>query len=101
MIGVEAAAKATPDGYTLLHASDAGSSSARISNKMSVDVGRDLVPVAPTAKAALFFIVRSTLPVKTLAELVAYARANPGKLNSRGCPASTRRRGRHVQSWSG
>jgi tripartite-type tricarboxylate transporter receptor subunit TctC len=48
---------------------------------MGIDVAKDLISVAPTAKAALFLIVRPGLPVKTLADFVAYARANPGKLN--------------------
>jgi tripartite-type tricarboxylate transporter receptor subunit TctC len=48
---------------------------------MSFDVATDLLPIAPTARAALFFIVRADLPVKTLADFVAYARANPKKLN--------------------
>lgn len=81
MIGLETAAQAAPDGYTLLHASDAGILVSPHLYKMNVDVSRDLVAVAPTAKAALFFIVRSTLPVKTLSDFVAFAKANPGKLN--------------------
>src|SRR6266404_4869619 len=80
-IGLEVAAKAAPDGYTLLHASDAAILVSPHLFKMSVDLGKDLASVAPTAKATLFFIVRPGLPVKTLAEFVAYARANPGKLN--------------------
>jgi len=80
-IGLEVAAKAAPDGYTLLHASDAAILVSPHLFKMSVDVGKDLASVAPTAKATLFFIVRPGLPVRTLAEFVAYARANPGKLN--------------------
>jgi tripartite-type tricarboxylate transporter receptor subunit TctC len=81
LIGLEAAARAAPDGYTFLHAADSGIVVSPHLYKMSVDVAQDLVPVAPTARAALFFIVRPGLPVKTLAEFVAYARANPGKLN--------------------
>ena len=81
LIGLEAAARAAPDGYTFLHAADSGIVVSPHLYKMSVDVAKDLVPIAPTARAALFFIVRPGLPVKTLAEFVAYARANPGKLN--------------------
>jgi tripartite-type tricarboxylate transporter receptor subunit TctC len=80
-IGLEVAAKAAPDGYTLLHASDAAILISPHLYKMNVDVGRDIDSVSPTAKAGLFFIVRPGLPVRTLAEFVAYARANPGKLN--------------------
>jgi tripartite-type tricarboxylate transporter receptor subunit TctC len=81
IIGLEAAAKAAPDGYTLLHSGDAGIVVSPHLYKMSVDVARDLLPIAPTARAALFFIVRPGLPVRTLSDFVAYARANPGKLN--------------------
>jgi tripartite-type tricarboxylate transporter receptor subunit TctC len=80
-VGLEAAAKAASDGYTLLHSSDGAILVNPFLYKMAVDVERDLDPVAPTAKAAIFFVVRPGLPVKNLAELVAYARANPGKLN--------------------
>ena len=80
-IGLEAVAKSAPDGYTLLHSSDGTVLINPHLYKMAVDVGRDLDSVAPTAKAGLFFVVRPGLPAKTLAEFVAYARANPGKLN--------------------
>ena len=80
-IGLEAVAKSAPDGYTLLHSSDGTILINPHLYKMSVDVARDLDPIAPTARAGLFFVVRPGLPVKTLADFVAYARANPGKLN--------------------
>jgi tripartite-type tricarboxylate transporter receptor subunit TctC len=81
LIGLEAAAKAAPDGYTLLHSADSGIVVSPHLYKMPFDVARDLLPIAPTARAALFFIVRPDLPVKTLADFIAYARSNPGKLN--------------------
>jgi tripartite-type tricarboxylate transporter receptor subunit TctC len=80
-IGLEAVAKSAPDGYTLLHSSDGALLINPHLYKMAVDVAKDLQPVAPTARAAIFFVVRPGLPVKNLAEFVAYARANPGKLN--------------------
>jgi tripartite-type tricarboxylate transporter receptor subunit TctC len=80
-IGLEHVAKSAPDGHTLLHSSDGTILINPHLYKMSVDVAKDLQPVAPTGRAALFFIVRPGLPVKNLAEFVAYARANPGKLN--------------------
>ncbi|HEX2828270.1 MAG TPA: tripartite tricarboxylate transporter substrate binding protein [Burkholderiales bacterium] len=80
-VGLEAAAKASADGYTLLHSSDGTILVNPFLYRMAVDVERELDPVAPTAKAAIFFIVRPGLPVRNLAELIAYARANPGKLN--------------------
>ena len=80
-IGLETAARSTPDGHTLLHSSDGPILIGPHLYKMNVDVAKDLQPVAPTGSAALFFVVRPGLPVKSLAEFVAYARANPGKLS--------------------
>jgi tripartite-type tricarboxylate transporter receptor subunit TctC len=48
---------------------------------MNVDVAQDLLPIAPTAGAALFLIARPGIPSRDLAEFLARARANPGKLN--------------------
>jgi tripartite-type tricarboxylate transporter receptor subunit TctC len=80
-IGLVAAARAAPDGYTLLHSSDGPILINPHIFKMEVDVARDLLPVAPTAGAALFLIARADIPARNMAEFVAYARANPGKLN--------------------
>ncbi|MCE9641148.1 MAG: tripartite tricarboxylate transporter substrate binding protein, partial [Betaproteobacteria bacterium] len=80
-IGLEAVAKSAPDGYTLLHTSDGAVLINPHLYKMAVDVAKDLLPVAPTGRAAIFFVVRPGLPVRNLPEFVAYARANPGKLN--------------------
>jgi tripartite-type tricarboxylate transporter receptor subunit TctC len=80
-IGIGLTAKSAPDGYTLLHAADSGIVVGPHLYKLPVDVERDLVPIAPTGQAGLFLIARTGLPVKNLADLVAYARANPGKLN--------------------
>ena len=83
LIGLEYAAKAAPDGYTLLHAANSGIVVSPHLYKMSIDVAKDLIPIAPTARAALFFIVRADLPLKSLADFIAYARANPAKLHYR------------------
>jgi tripartite-type tricarboxylate transporter receptor subunit TctC len=80
-IGLVAVARAAPDGYTLLHSSDGPILINPHIFKMEVDVARDLLPVAPTAGAALFLISRADIPARNMAEFVAYARANPGKLN--------------------
>jgi tripartite-type tricarboxylate transporter receptor subunit TctC len=80
-IGLEAVAKSAPDGYTLLHSSDGPILINPHIFKMSVDVAKELDPIGPTGRTAIFFVVRPGLPVKSLAEFVAYARANPGKLN--------------------
>lgn len=80
-IGLVAVARAAPDGYTLLHSSDGPILINPHIFKMEVDVAKDLLPIAPTAGAALFLISRADLPARNMAEFVAYARANPGKLN--------------------
>jgi tripartite-type tricarboxylate transporter receptor subunit TctC len=80
-IGLEAAAKSTPDGYTLLSSPGGGILMAPHLYKLGFDVDKDLVPVAPTARLSIFLVVRPNLPVRNVAELIAHARANPGKLN--------------------
>ena len=80
-IGMEAVAKAAPDGYTLLHSSDGPILINPHLFKLNIDVAKDLDPIGPTGRTAIFFVVRPGLPVKTLADFVTYARANPGKLN--------------------
>lgn len=80
-IGLEMVAKSAPDGYTLLHTSGSPIVVGPHLYKLNVDVGRDLVPVAPTVRATQFLVVRSELPVRSVADLIAYGRGNPGKLN--------------------
>ena len=86
-IGLEAVARSAPDGYTLL--SSAGSPLVINPHlyKLPVDPAKDIVPVAPTARVSVFLVVRPALEVRSVAELVARARANPGKL-SFGSPGS-------------
>jgi len=80
-IGLEAAARSAPDGYTLLSSPGGGIVMAPHLYKLGVDVDKDLVPVAPTARLAIFLVVHPNLPVRNVAELVAHARAHSGKLN--------------------
>ncbi|MDB5809478.1 MAG: hypothetical protein JWN94_1600 [Betaproteobacteria bacterium] len=88
-IGLELVAKSSPDGYTLLHSSDGPILVSPHLYKLGVDVGKDIAPVAPTGRAALFFIVRPGVPARSLAEFIAFARANPGKLNYGSAGAGT------------
>ena len=81
LIALDAVAKAAPDGYTLAYTPMFPMVIGPHILKMPFDADRDLVPVATTARVASFFVVRSSLPVKNVAEFIAYARANPGKLN--------------------
>ena len=80
-LGLEMVARSIPDGYTLLASPGGGVVMAPHLYKLNIDVERDLVPVAPTARLAIFLVARPGLPVRSVAELVAHARANPGKLN--------------------
>ena len=81
-IGAEAVAKSTPDGYTLLMGALTSHSIMATLEKGTIryDLGKDLVPVAVVGSVPLVWVVTPSLPVKTLQELVAYAKANPGKL---------------------
>lgn len=82
LVGAEVVAKAPGDGYTLLMA--AGSTMVvvpTLTPKMPYDPGKDLVPVAATARVELFLVVRSNSSFNTFADLQKFARANPGKLS--------------------
>ena len=81
-IGMELVAKAAPDGHTLALA-PAGNLTVNPSLYRSVpyDVGRDFAPVTVIAAVPNVLVVNANVPAKDLAELIAYAKANPGKLN--------------------
>jgi len=80
-IGAEVVASAEPDGYTLLATAPAPLTvNATLYKKLSYDPTQ-LVPVAITALSANVFAVRQDLPVKSVAELIAHAKANPGKVS--------------------
>ena len=81
-IGAEAAAKSPPDGYTLLMGALTSHSimATLEKDKLRYDLSKDLVPVAIVGSVPLVWVVNPSLPVKTLKELVDYAKANPGKL---------------------
>ena len=82
VIGSEMASKAAPDGYTILLATTSTHSIGPALNaKMPYDARRDFVPVIHLADATNILIASPTLPVNNLRELIAYAKANPGKLN--------------------
>ena len=80
MIGAEAVAKATPDGYTLFFGSIASHAiSPNLYQKVNYDPIKDFEPVSLLASAPTIFVVSPKLPFKTVTELVAAAKANPGK----------------------
>jgi tripartite-type tricarboxylate transporter receptor subunit TctC len=82
VIGTATGAKAAPDGYTLVMA---GSGSLAISptiyKKLPYDPTRDFAPLLLSAKIPFFLVVNPSLPVRSVSELVAYAKQNPGKLS--------------------
>ena len=80
-IGTEAVATAQPDGYTLLVANAGNAINASLYHKLNFNFIRDLVPVAGMVRAPHVLFAAPTFPAKTVEELIAYAKANPGKLN--------------------
>jgi tripartite-type tricarboxylate transporter receptor subunit TctC len=80
-IGTDAVAKAAPDGYTLLMISGTQTVNETLYGKKPYQLMRDLVPVAPLIDTDLVLVVPASLPVKTVPELLALARAKPGTIN--------------------
>jgi tripartite-type tricarboxylate transporter receptor subunit TctC len=81
-IGFEAVARADPDGYTMLYSPGSSMMIApHIVNRPDLDPTRALTPVVPTGRVSLYVITHPKVPVSNYAEFLAYARANPGKLN--------------------
>lgn len=81
-IGSEAVAKSLGDGTTwLMSYSGTHAINPSLYKKMSFDMAKDLVPIASLATLPFVLVVNPSLPVKNIAEYVAYAKANPGKIN--------------------
>jgi len=81
-IGAQAVARAKPDGYTLLMCAFSCSVSPLIYNPAPFNIQKDFAPVAMLGTVPSVLVVNPKVPAKTLPELLAYARANPGKLNA-------------------
>ncbi len=82
VVGAELAAKAAPDGYTLfLGGVGSHALNPNLIEKLPYDPIRDFAPVILLARAPLILVVHPSVPARTFAEFVAYARNNPGKLN--------------------
>ena len=79
--GVNYVAKAAPDGYTLMHGNLSGFVISPLLRNPSPYTPKDFAPIALTVSGPSVLTVDPNLPVKTAAELIAYAKANPGKLN--------------------
>jgi len=80
-IGTETVAKAPPDGYTLLQVVTPHAINAALYSNLSFDFVRDIAPVIHVARLAYVVVVNPSVPATTLPELIAYAKANPGKIN--------------------
>ena len=79
-IGSEAALNSPPDGYTLLLCSVANAISATLYDKLNYNF-RDVAPVAGISRAPNVMVVHPSVPANTVPEFIAYAKANPGKIN--------------------
>ena len=80
-VGMQVALSAAPDGYTIAFVGPNNAISATLYTKLPFDFIRDSVPIAGTVQLTNVMVVNNELPVKSLTELIAYAKANPGKLN--------------------
>jgi tripartite-type tricarboxylate transporter receptor subunit TctC len=80
-IGNEAVVNAPPDGYTLLLVNAGNAINATLYDKLKYNLIRDIAPVAGIIRVPLVMQVNPSVPVKTVPEFIAYAKANPAKLN--------------------
>ena len=88
-IGTEAAVRAAADGHTLLLASVTNAVNATLFEKLNFDFIRDTAPVASINRIPLVLEVPNSFPAKSVPELIAYAKANPGKINIATPPKGT------------
>ena len=79
-IGTEAVVRAAPDGYTLLTCVTVNAVNATLYDKLNFNFIRDIAPVASIARDPFAIEVHPSVPVKTVPEFIAYAKANPGKI---------------------
>jgi len=80
-IATDAVARASPDGYTLLLITSANAINATLYDKLNYNFIRDIVPIASIVRVPLVMEVHPSVPARTVAEFIAYAKANPGKIN--------------------
>jgi tripartite-type tricarboxylate transporter receptor subunit TctC len=80
-IGTEAVVRSAPDGYTLLMTTPANAINATLYDRLNFNFIRDIAPVASIWRVPNVLVVNSSFPAKTVPEFIAYAKANPGKIN--------------------
>jgi tripartite-type tricarboxylate transporter receptor subunit TctC len=102
-VGAEAAARATPDGYTIVFGTIGIHAAYAIYSRLSYDPARDLQPVAMYADVPNILIVHPSVPVKNVKEFIALAKANPGRLNfgTAGSGSSTHMAGEWFKLYTG
>src|SRR3954465_11109916 len=77
----EAVARAAPDGYTLLAVGVNNATNAALYDNLKFNFLRDVVPIASTVRGVGVLVVNPAIPATSTAEFIAYAKANPGKIN--------------------
>ena len=80
-IATEAVTRAAPDGYTLLAVGVNNATNAALYDNLKFDFLRDIVPIASTARGVGVLVVNPAFPAANIGEFIAYAKANPGKIN--------------------
>ena len=80
-IGTELVARAAPDGYTLVHVDTSFTSNPSLYRKLPYDAIKDFAPISVLASAPVVLMIHPSVPVKSLKEMIALAKARPGELN--------------------
>jgi len=80
-IGTEVVVNAPPDGYTLLLVGGYNAINATLYDKLNFNFTRDIAPVASIVRVPLVLVVNPSFPARTVPDFIAYAKANPGKIN--------------------
>src|SRR5262249_56907640 len=80
-IGTESVVRATPDGYTLLLVGLSNAMNATLYKKLNFNFIREIAPVASIGGGPYVMVVNPSVPAKTVPEFIAYAKANPSKIN--------------------
>ena len=81
IVGTESAIRSAPDGYTLLFHSGTVTIDPSYKKNLSYDLHRDLIPITKASNGGFAILIPAAVPATTLTEFIAYAKANPGKLN--------------------